>query len=506
MASEKPRAHQVMSDVSASALQGVEALDDASFLRRISGQPEVAEAAAPSESDAEDKWVWTYGDEEAAEPGLSAPDLSVQGDLTVEADTSDIYAAGAGLGYDYALGGDTGQGGDRPLPRITMHAFCGTRASLDLLSIVQDDRRMSQVSAEIYEGTIASAISHYATEITPSLLILEAPLDPRQLLRELDALAERCDENVRVVVLGHTNDIRLYRELMRRGVSEYLVAPIDPVQLIRSVAGLFSNPEAPFTGKTIAITGVKGGVGASSIAHNLAWALCERMRVNATLVDLDLNFGTSGLDFNEDGHVSIADALLAPDRFDEAVMSRLITKATDRLSLFTAPATLDRTYNLEPETYMRVLDQVRSTVPYVILDLPHIWTDWFKSTILAADTIIIVAAPDLASLRNGKNLVDFLKAARPNDDPPKLVLNMVGLPKRPEIPLKDFGQAIGLQPDLSLPFDAHLFGTAANNGQMIFDVAADSKCAQAIDQLASLLSGRDVQAEKPSLIKKLLRR
>ena len=51
---------------------------------------------------------------------------------------------------------------------------------------------------------------------------------------------------------------------------------------------------------------------------------------------------------------------MSPDRFDDAVMGRLITKATDRLSLFTAPATLDRTYNLDPETYVRVLDQVRS--------------------------------------------------------------------------------------------------------------------------------------------------
>jgi len=81
---------------------------------------------------------------------------------------------------------------------------------------------------------------------------------------------------------------------------------------------------------------------------------------------------------------------------------------------------------------------------------------------------------------------------------------MVGLPKRPEIPAKDFGQAIGVEPSLVLPFDAQLFGTAANNGQMIFNVAPDSKVAQGLDQLAALLTGRDVQKEKPSMLKKLL--
>jgi pilus assembly protein CpaE len=153
-----------------------------------------------------------------------------------------------------------------------------------------------------------------------------------------------------------------------------------------------------------------------------------------------------------------------------------------------------------------VLEQVRSSVPFVVLDMPQIWSDWFKGTLVGADEIIVVAGPDLASLRNGKNMIDFLKAARPNDAPPKLVLNMVGLPKRPEIPPKDFGQAIGVEPTLVLPFDAQLFGTAANNGQMIFDVAPVSKCAQALDQLAVMLSGREIQKTKPSMLKKLMGR
>jgi len=418
---------------------------------------------------------------------------------------SDEEAAGQGLGYDYSFG-SAQAGGDRTIPRITMHAFCARTASLGLMRTIMKDRRMKNVSMEVFEGGVGVAINHYVNETTPNLLVIEGSGDPRQLLNELDALAEHCDENIRVLVLGQTNDIRLYRELMRRGVSEYLVAPFDPVHMIRSISNLFTDPDAPFTGKTIAITGVKGGVGASSIAHNLAWALSERIKVNATLVDLDLNFGTTGLDFNQDAAATIADALMSPDRFDEAVMGRLITKATDRLSLFTAPATLDRTYNLDPETYVRVLEQVRSSVPFVVLDLPHIWSDWFKSTVISADQLVVVAAPDLASLRNGKNLIDFLKAARPNDAPPKLVLNMVGLPKRPEIPAKDFGQAMGVDPTLVLPFDAQLFGTAANNGQMIFDVAPESKVAQGLDQLAAELTGKEIQSEKPSMLKKLLGR
>jgi pilus assembly protein CpaE len=453
-------------------------------------QSALTEPAEPKQA------IWLEAEADAASSSADLPPPH-------ESPAADDEAAGQGLGYDYSFSA-TPAGGDRAIPRIVVHAFCNRTASLGLMRTIMRDRRMKNVSMEVFEGGVPSAIQYYVNETTPNLLIIEGAGDPRQLLSELDALAEHCDENIRVVILGHTNDIRLYRELMRRGVSEYLVAPVEPVQMIRSIAGLFTDPEAPFIGKTVAVTGVKGGVGASSIAHNLAWAMSERVKVNATLIDLDLNFGTTGLDFNQDAPSTIADALMSPDRFDDAVMGRLITKATERLSLFTAPATLDRTYNLEPETYIRVLEQVRGSVPWVVLDLPHIWSDWFKSTVISADELVIVAAPDLASLRNGKNLVDFLKAARPNDNPPKLVLNMVGLPKRPEIPPKDFGQAIGIDPTLILPFDAHLFGTAANNGQMVFDVAPESKVAQSLDQLAAELTGKEIQAQKPSMLKKLL--
>lgn len=438
----------------------------------------------------------------AARKPEAAPDFLPAPPIEEEVSIVESAAADA-LALDYGFT-SSATGGDRLIPRIAIHAFCTKTPLLGVMRQVTRDRRMKNVTMDVFEGGVKAAIQHYAAETTPNLLLLEGAGDPVRLLQELDALAEYCDENIRVIIIGETNDIRLYRELMRRGVSEYLVAPVDPVQLIRTISGLFTDPDAPFTGKTLAVTGVKGGVGASSIAHNLAWALSERIKVNSTLVDLDLNFGTTGLDFNQDPAATIADALMSPERFDEAVMGRLITRATDRLSLFAAPATLDRTYDLDPDTYSHVLELVRGSVPFVVLDMPHIWSDWFKSTIVGADEVVVVAQPDLASLRNGKNLIDFLKAARPNDAPPKLVLNMVGVPKRPEIPAKDFGQAMGLQPTLVLPFEPQVFGTAANNGQMIFDVAGESKCAQAIDQLASMLTGKEVQTAKPSLLKKIL--
>ena len=110
--------------------------------------------------------------------------------------------------------------------------------------------------------------------------------------------------------------------------------------------------------------------------------------------------------------------------------------------------------------------------------------------LVGADDILIVAAPDLANLRNAKNLVDLLRGARPNDRRPFYCLNQVGVPKRPEIKPADFARALEDEPLAVIPFEPQLFGTASNNGQMIAEVAAGHRTADMFRQLAQVLTGR----------------
>ncbi len=119
---------------------------------------------------------------------------------------------------------------------------------------------------------------------------------------------------------------------------------------------------------------------------------------------------------------------------------------------------------------------------------------------------MIVATPDLASLRNAKNLLDLISKSRPNDAPPRLILNQVGMPGRPEIPVKDFAKALGVEPALCLPFDAKLFGQAANNGQMIQEVNAKAKAAEGLSQFVQALARREAAAVKPKAAGGLLAR
>ena len=329
-----------------------------------------------------------------------------------------------------------------PAPRVSVQAFCETVETAAAIQAAGEDRRLGKAHLKIQMGGAAAALEAYNSAPTPNVIMIETEGRGSDILDSLDLLAEVCDAGTRVVVVGRMNDVTLYRELVRRGVSDYLIAPVGTLDVVRSICGLFSQPDAKPVGRVIAVVGAKGGVGASTIAHNIAWAIARDLSLDTVVTDLDLGFGTAGLDYNQDPPQGIADAVFSPDRVDTSFVDRLLSKCTDHLSLLAAPATLDRVYDFGAEAFDSILNSLRATVPCIVLDVPHQWSGWTKHTLVGADDILIVAGPDLANLRNAKNLLDLLKSARPNDRRPHYCLNQVGVPKRPEIKPDDFAKAL----------------------------------------------------------------
>ncbi len=208
------------------------------------------------------------------------------------------HGAAPGFGEDDADRDDAHL--DQPVPRITIHVFCERADTRQVIHAASLDRRLAKAHVTFFDGGVANAWQAYENVASPSLIILESRSTRTELLRDLETLSKYCDEGTKVMVIGATNDIKLYRELVKLGVSEYLVAPFKTLGLIRTIAGLYADPDQPFYGKMISVIGARGGVGASTIAHNLAWTLAERIHSSTTLVDLDLSFGTTALDFNQD--------------------------------------------------------------------------------------------------------------------------------------------------------------------------------------------------------------
>ena len=382
-----------------------------------------------------------------------------------------------------------------PAPRVSVQAFCETVETALAVRSAGEDRRLGKAHVTVQMGGVAAAIEAYRTVPTPNVIILETEASS-DILAGLDQLATVCDAGTRVVVIGRDNDVAPYRELVRRGVNDYVIGPVDTLGVVRSICSLFSASEAVTVGRIVAVVGAKGGVGASTVAHNVAWAIARDLRLDSVVIDLDLAFGTASLDYNKDPLQGIANAVFSPDRPDTALIERLLAKCTDNLSLLAAPATLERVYDFGEQAFDAIFDTLRMTTPCIVLDVPHQWSGWTRRALIGADDILIVAEPDLANMRNAKNMLNMLKASRPNDRTPLYCLNQVGLPKRPEIETGEFAKAIESQPIAVIPFDSRLFGEAANNGHMIAEIAASHRTTATFLQIAQRLTGRG-ETKKP---------
>ncbi|MEM0898945.1 MAG: AAA family ATPase [Pseudomonadota bacterium] len=385
----------------------------------------------------------------------------------------------------------------RPIPRISCHAFCETQAVGKPIERLSEDRRMARANTQIYMGGLQAAVEFYQSSPTPNLLLLESTLAPDVLMEQLGQLSNFCDPSTKVVVIGHQNDVALYRDLTRAGISEYLVAPISIADMMGVVSGLFVDPEAEPVGRLVAFIGAKGGVGSSTISHNVAWAISTLFSSQTVVADMDLPFGTANINFDKDPTTTIAEAAFAPERVDEVYLDRLLAECAANLSLLAAPSMLNKVYDFDADAFSPILEAAQRTAPTVVLDVPHTWNGWTKKTLTSADEIVIVATPDLACLRNTKNLVDTLRELRPNDFEPRLIMNMTDVPKRPEIAPSDFASPLNIKLAGIIPFDPALFGTAANNGRMLAESDPAHPVVSTISDLAHLVTGRSVIAEKP---------
>lgn len=400
-----------------------------------------------------------------------------------------------------ALGGRTEPeiaGCEHAIPRITIAAFCN---GADLTSAMQGaaaDRRLAKTHFSLHQGGAREAAAHFTQNPTPDLLLVETVSVADAVLSELDELAQVCDESTKAIIIGRNNDVQLYRKLIRSGISEYLLAPVTPLQIIEAISHLYADKASLPLGKLVVFAAARGGAGSSTLAHNFAWAVANTMKIHTALIDVDVAFGTVGLDFNQEPSPGVAEALASPERIDQVLLERLLLKSGEYLSLLTSSASLENEDNFEPAAVETLIDMARAMAPCVVVDLPHVWNTWTRHTLQRADDIVIVATPDLASLRNCKNLMTTARSRRANDSPPRLIINQAGIPKRKEVPLKEFATTVGQEPELVLNFDPPLFGLAANNGQMLAEVQPKSRAAEGMRQLAQTITGKQIKAPAKS--------
>jgi pilus assembly protein CpaE len=375
------------------------------------------------------------------------------------------------------------------MQRTAAHCFIESDDTAQTLRLALTDRRLTKLAAQIHTGGLREAAAFYVGRPSPPLLVIETvETDPAALSAAVDGLAEVCAPDTGLILLGSVNDVEMFRQLTRRGVADYLVRPFTAAQLAQALLDAASGPQAAQAGKTVAFIAAKGGAGASTLAHHVAWALSRADDVDAALVDLDLPFGAADLFLNLEPAGGVRNLLSEPDRIDGPLLARFAAKYDERLALFAAPASLDVASAMDAARLEALLDAVCDHYKCVALDLPRVWGGACQTVLRRADLVMIAATADLPSLRNARNLIDWLADARPGAAPPLLALTGVG--RGGQLSAEDFAQNLGLAPAAVIPWDGEAFRLAAAAGQTVFEASPKSKAAAALRTLADAVALR----------------
>lgn len=374
---------------------------------------------------------------------------------------------------------------NRPATPRALGGFVADEATADALR--QAAAGLAIADADIVCCPLADAVRRLGRMPTPTTLVIDlsGAGDP---LAGLAPLAEVCDEDTLVIAVGPVNDITLYRTLIGLGLQDYLVKPVTAgdftAALQRAGRSAAADPDAAKAGRITAVVGARGGVGATSVAINLAWLLAHEHKRRVALVDLDLFFGTCGLALDLDLGRGFREALENPARIDGLFIERAMIRESDNLFVLSGEEALDYSISYDPSAIELLTDHLRRDFQHVVVDLPRFASRTQISMLTAPASLLIVADPSLSSMRDTQRLLAFTKKTAPSSEI-IIALNKVGAQKAAELTRGDFEKGIEAKVDILIPHDGKAFAACVGSGKALPKVANGSKAARALRQLAA---------------------
>jgi pilus assembly protein CpaE len=365
-------------------------------------------------------------------------------------------------------------------------AFIGDETSRGLISAIAV--RRGWAPSAVRPGGVPEAISAFKESESPRLLVvdLDGAAEPR---REVARLAAVCDPETAVIALGAVNDVPLYRDLRTAGVLDYLVKPLSPGILERALDAACAPADAPAEadrGRLIAFSGVRGGIGASTVALNTAWLLAHEKGRRTALVDLDLRFGTAALLLDLEAGRGLREALENPDRIDELFIERAAIRASDTLFVLGAEEPLEDRFLVDPGALEVLVSTLRQNFEQLVLDVPRTVLATQCGSLFSADDLYLVADSSIVSLRETIRILAALRSVSPAAKP-RVVLNATA-PLRDGSPaVKEFEQAAGVAIEQVIPFDGRAMERSAGGGRPVCVAAPRSKMTRSLRRFADSL-------------------
>ncbi|MGN6121673.1 MAG: pilus assembly protein CpaE [Sphingomonas oligoaromativorans] len=371
-------------------------------------------------------------------------------------------------------------------------AFVCDEATVDLLHPIVIENGWAP--EKVVRGGLRAAVQALAVAASPMILFVDMSEcgDP---LSDINALAEVCEPGTVVIAAGQVNDVRLYRDLVASGIQDYLLKPFNPDQMREALAHAQFTLSGPRSTEHVvdrphlmtAVVGVRGGVGASTIATSLGWLLGSTEGRSTALLDLDVHFGTGALAFDVEPGRGLTDAIENPSRIDGLFIERAMVKAADKLSILSAEAPLNQPLITDGSAFYQLQEELKAAFEATVLDLPRHMLIQHPHLLHDVQTIVLVVELTLAGARDTIRMLSWLKANVPAAQV-MVLANRVVPGAVGEITRKEFEESIERKISLCVPYDVKLFAQAAKLGKPLAEVAKSHKTAAPIGELARSIS------------------
>ncbi len=344
----------------------------------------------------------------------------------------------------------------------------------------------------ISKGGLRNAVTTLSVSASPSILFVDLS-ESGDPLNDIGALAEVCEPGTVVLATGHINDVRLYRDLVNSGIQDYLLKPLNPEQLREAFSHAQMLLAAPRVTEASAdrphfmsaFIGVRGGVGASTLASSVAWLLSEKQKRSTAFLDLDVHFGTGALTLDLEPGRGLTDAIENPGRIDGLFIERAMVKANEKLAVLSAEAPINQPMITDGTAFFQLQEEMKQAFECTVVDLPRAMLIQFPHLLYEVQTTIVVTELTLAATRDSIRILSWLKAHAPQSNVLVVVNRVPPAGQATEISRKDFESSIERPIDLVIPYDAKMAVQSAKLGKPLAEVAKSAKIGQAIVDLAN---------------------
>jgi pilus assembly protein CpaE len=330
--------------------------------------------------------------------------------------------------------------------------------------------------------------------LKPAAAIIALGSNSDQAVKFIDRLHRECP-NTAIISAAENGSPDLILRSLRAGAREFLRIPISAEELktVLDRIGDFvtTQVETPKKkGRMIAVFSSKGGCGTSFLATNLAAVTATK----TVLVDLNLQAGDLPLFLGLDPKYSIADMVEKRARLDEGLIASLVTPHSKNLSLLAAPKEADSADEIEPQHVFEVLQRLRESYDYVVLDPQHTFDSITLAALDQSDEIILVLTLDIPAIRSAQRSLEIFDRLGYPRKKVRVVVNRWS--KQIDIDLRQVEKFLGEPAVGFIPSDYQTAVSSINLGTPLVQSEPNSKIALEIRRIAQTLGSGVTQIEE----------